>query len=77
MNTLDRLKKIFSVLMPGADLSGINEESTLMGDLGITSITVLLLVIGVEEEFGITFENVRADSFRTVGDVVAYIDGRI
>ena len=31
----------------------------------------------IEEEFGITFDNVRADTFKTVGDVVKYIEERL
>ena len=77
MTTLDRLKKVFGILMPDFDISRITPESELASDLGITSITVLLLVIGIEEEFSIRFENVRSDSFRTVADVCGYIEKRM
>ena len=70
----NRLKKVFSVIMPDFDTGSITPESRLGADLGITSITVLLLVIGIEEEFGITFENVRSDTFGTVRDVCDYIE---
>ena len=34
---------------------------------------MLYTVIGIEEMFGIRFENVGFDDFRTVGDVIDYI----
>ncbi len=74
---LERLKKVFKVLMPEVDTDKVTLDSELVSDLGISSISVLLIVIGIEEEFGITFDNVRADTFKTVGDVVKYIEERL
>ncbi|MBQ4062471.1 MAG: acyl carrier protein [Christensenellaceae bacterium] len=73
----ERLIKVFNVIMPGVDTSKVTKDTNLKTELGITSITVLLLVIGMEEEFGITFDNVKSDSFNTVGDVCEYIEARI
>ena len=35
------------------------------------------MVIAVEEEFGVRFENVGAADFRTLGDVVDYLEARL
>ncbi len=77
MMILERLKKIFAALMPDVNTDSITTDSLLTADLGITSISVLLLVIGIEEEFGITFDSVKNDDFKTVGDVCDYIKERI
>ncbi len=68
---LDKLIEIFGKVMPGADASKIKLESSLMGDLGINSLTMMLLAIMVEDEFGFHFEgDAKLD---TVGDICNYI----
>ena len=53
------------------------EESNLATDLGFTSIGMLYMVIAIEEDFGIRFENVGVSDFETLGDVVDYIEGKL
>lgn len=50
------------------------EESDLSADLGLSSIGMLYIVIAVEESFGIRFTNVGMSDFRTVKDVIDYIE---
>ena len=75
--TFDRLMTLFHKVMPYADTSKITPESSLTLDLHIDSVTLLMLVIGIEDEFNIRFENLDNTAFSTVGDVVAYIDGKL
>lgn len=75
--TLDRLKRVFSVIMPGVSLDRVDMGTRLDADLGVDSISLLLLVIAVEEEFGLRFEKVGKDDFVTVGDVCGYIEGKV
>jgi len=75
--TFDRLMKLFQKVMPYADTSKITPESSLTLDLHIDSVTLLMLVLGIEDEFGVRFENLDNTAFSTVADVVAYIDGRL
>lgn len=72
--TLERLKKVFSAVMPSVDVANVGENTELAAGLGIDSISMLLLVIAVEEEFGVRFEKVGKDDFKTVGDVCRYIE---
>ena len=53
------------------------EDTKLLTDLGLTSVNMLFLVIAVEEEFGIQFDNVSVSDFETVGDVITYIEGKL
>ena len=73
----NKLLKVFERLMPEMDTSKINMKSVLATDLGITSITALLFVIGIEDEFNFKFENVKQNTFITVEDVCKYIESRI
>ena len=53
------------------------EDSRLVGDLGFSSVSMLYMVIAIEEELGIRFDNVGASDFETLGDVVTYIEGKL
>lgn len=53
------------------------EDWELTTDFGFTSIGILYIVIAVEETFGIRFENVSMSDFRTLGNVVDYIEEKL
>lgn len=58
-------------------VNACTEQSRLVADLGFTSVSMLYMVIAVEEEFRIRFENVGAADFQTLGDVVDYLEARL
>ncbi len=58
----------------GIDYESINENSRLKEDVGLTSISMLMLVIGIEEEFKIELPIKEASSCQTVGDIVKVIE---
>ena len=61
-----------------SDLIKNRDESTkLVTDLGFNSVSVLYMVIAIEESFGIVFDNVSMNDFDTIGDVVTYIEARL
>jgi len=62
------LKEVLSVIRPNADLSQTNFQSELVKDLGIDSLSMLLLALAVEEKFKIHFPDGAAAPV-TVGDV--------
>ena len=59
------------------DLDSLSEASSLVTDLGLNSVGILYRVIAIEEEFSIEFENVGFSDFKTVGDVVEYIEDKV
>lgn len=69
---LDNLKEIVLTIKPRLDLSNINPDSSLVKDLGIDSLSMLLLSLATENKFGFQF-NPQA-KFDTIGQVVDYID---
>ncbi|MBR4660019.1 MAG: hypothetical protein IKO77_01125 [Bacteroidales bacterium] len=69
---LDTLKEIFAQIRPSVDLEIIGEDSQLVRDLGMDSLTVLLLSLAVENKFGFKFEG--APQFLTVKEVIDYIE---
>lgn len=76
---IEKLRKITKGIMAdannGIDYDKMNEDSRLMEDVGLTSISMLMLVIGIEEEFQIELPVKEASSSKTVGDIVKVIEG--
>ena len=66
------LKEILTLIKPSMDLSTVNEESQLVRDVGLDSLTILLLSLAVENKFEFKFEG--QPKFNTVGEVIDYID---
>ena len=55
----------------------INENSSLVTDLGLNSVGVLYVVIAIEEFFSIQFDDVGFGDFPTVGSVIDYIEKKV
>ena len=68
---MEGLKEILHQIKPSMDLSPVNEDSQLVRDVGLDSLTILLLSLAVETKFGFKFEG--TPKFTTVGEVIDYI----
>ncbi len=62
------LKEIIAVIRPNTDLSNVGMETELVRELGIDSLTMLLLSLAAEEKFGMRFPD-GAPAPVTVGQV--------
>lgn len=69
---MNNLKEIVLTIKPRLELSNISLESSLVKDLGIDSLSMLLVSLATENKFGFQF-NPQA-KFNTIGDVVDYVD---
>ena len=67
----ERLLGILRRVVPNADESKIVEDSSLTADLGLNSLTIMLLAMSIEDEFGFEFNETA--SFEKVSDVLSYI----
>lgn len=52
-------------------------ESDILNDLGMNSIDVMEAVVAVEDEFEVTVPDRMIPSFRTVGDIVGFLEGSV
>lgn len=68
---LSELKEILKLIKPSMDLSKVNEESQLVRDVGLDSLTILLLSLAIENKFGFKFDG--NPKFTTVGEVIDFI----
>lgn len=68
----EKLLEIFENVIPEVPTEEITPASSLEEDLGLNSLTTMLLAVSIEDEFGITFED--AATLETVDDVCRYIE---
>lgn len=54
----------------------ITPEAKIKDDLGADSLDILQLLMTFEEEYGITIPDEALADFKTVGDVVRYLENR-
>ena len=73
---LDKLKEILSFSFGESSglLEKCTEDSDLVTDLGLNSVGMLFMVISMEEAFNVSFGNVSFGDFRTVHDVIDFIE---
>lgn len=54
----------------------ITPESRIIEDLGADSLDILQLLMTIEDENGITIPDEELATFKTVGDIVSYLENR-
>ena len=70
---LEKLSKIIAEQL-GMDQSKITKDTLLKEDLQADSLDIVEVIMSIEEEFGIQVDDDDALAFKTVGDVVEYIE---
>lgn len=70
---IEKLRNIFK-MVNGNDNIEVDEATDLRTGLGLNSIGILYMIIAIEENFGVRFENVSMGDFNTVSDVINYIE---
>lgn len=68
-NIIDSLSKLLSI-----DKADITAESNLINDLGADSLDIVQMLIALERDFDMTFDDDEIRKIRTVGDVAALIE---
>ena len=74
---IEKLKEAYKTVN-GEELKGdLGLDADLRNDMGLSSVGMLYFVLVIETLFGIRFENVGIEDFKTLGDVVGYIKERV
>lgn len=68
-NIIDSLSKLLSI-----DKADITADSNLINDLGADSLDIVQMLIALERDFEMTFDDDEIRKIRTVGDVAALIE---
>ena len=72
-----KVKKIISEKIPGIEIEDIAEESSLIDDLGADSLTIVELVMSLEDVFDIEIDDMDAEKIITVRDAIDFIKSKI
>lgn len=72
-------EKVKAILVDQLDVDGdkVVAEASVIDDLGADSLGVVDLVMALEDEFDIEISEDKYESFRTVGDIVKYIEENV
>lgn len=73
------LEKVVGILAEQFDISEdeITADTDLVNDLNADSLDYVDLIMSFEDEFSTEFPEESAESFKTVGDIVEYIEQNI
>ena len=74
-DSLERVKVIIVDLL-GADPEQVTVEARFREDLEADSLDLVELIMALEEEFGGEISDEQAQKITTVGDAIAFLDGR-
>ena len=69
---LTELKSVFKEIKKYIDTDSISENTRLVEDLGLDSLTILLLSFAIEKRFGFKFDG--PVKFAIVGEVMDYVE---
>lgn len=69
----DKVKEILCDQLD-VDEDKVTMESDIQEDLGADSLDIVDLIMSFEEEFGVEIPDEAAESIKTVGDIVNYIE---
>ena len=73
-----KLKEIFRlVINNGVNVDDADTKTNIMLDLGVNSVGLIYISIAIEQTFGIDMGEVTFTTFKTVDDVIDYIEERI
>lgn len=69
-------ERIRQILMEQLDLeeSKVTMESDIVEDLEADSLDVVDLIMSMEDEFGVEVPDDQIEGFKTVGDIVRYVE---
>ena len=80
---IDILKTLAAILEPWLndidDRNLLNEQTNLLADLGLDSVAILQLILGIENQFGVTIKDSELDSdvFSKMKNLIDIIEDKL
>ena len=71
---LEKLKELIKNTMPEVETESVTRDTRLIEDLHFDSLSIMMLSMSLEDEFGITFDEPMM--FNTVGEVVDFVEAK-
>jgi acyl carrier protein len=75
MTTADKVKELIASQL-NKSVEDVTEDKEIVKDLGADSLDVVEMLMGLEEEYGITVPEEDAINIKTVGDIINLIEGK-
>lgn len=72
--TFAKVKKIIAETLNLKDAEKVTMEAHLVNDLGADSLDAVDIIMGIEDEFGISVDDEKIQAIKTVADLVSAID---
>ncbi len=72
----EKLKEIMELATGNKVADELDESASLQNDLGLSSVGILYIVVGIEEIFNMRFEDIGFADLKTLGDVITYIESK-
>ncbi|WP_343344476.1 acyl carrier protein [Terrisporobacter petrolearius] len=72
----EKIRDIIVAQLGLDDKDGLSMETSFKEDLDADSLDAVEVIMGLEEEFDIEIPDEDAENFKTIGDVVEYIENR-
>ena len=69
----DKVREIIAEQLD-VDIEDISMETSLMKDLEADSLDAVEIIMGIEDEYSIEIPDEVAEEFKTVGDIVRYVE---
>ena len=76
MTVETKVKKVIAEKIPDIDIEDIVPEASLIEDLGADSLTIVELVMSMEEIFEIEIDDDDAEKLLTVQDAIDFIESK-
>lgn len=77
MKVFDRIREIIADQLEIDDVESITPETSIMNDLEADSLDAVEVMMDLEDEFEIEIPDEDAENFKSIGDIVHYIEGKI
>lgn len=73
---LDRVRRLVAIQM-GVAVDDVKPESDFRNNLGADSLDTIELAMDIEDDFNLEIPDEAIEKFRTVQDVVTYLESRV
>ncbi|MZQ75987.1 MAG: acyl carrier protein [Peptoclostridium sp.] len=70
----EKIKEIVAEQLGIDELDTIKKESSLINDLEADSLDAVEIIMAIEDEFGVEIPDEDAEKFKSIGDIVSYVE---
>ena len=70
----ERIKEIIAEQLGLDDLEDITMDSSLIDDLEADSLDAVEIIMSLEDEFDMEIPDTAAEEFKSIGDIVKYVE---